>query len=714
MPRSLLARAALAALAALAACARVEVQEYETINGDLGGSMDVFGGIVAPPAVTRLTLARVGDRVIAVGERLVITLESQRPDGGGEAPSEVPVEYSLRSELPPGATFDKDAGRFDWTPEASLAGSLHTLTFEVTDGDEVARETITVRVLAEGEESALPPSVDSLGDHSLTAEQPWSLQVVASDPNGDPLTYALAEGAPEGLLLSAEGALSWTPSRAQAGEHSIEVVVSDGVAETRAPARLVVQLPGGVNRNVPPVFEEPALDPLTAGQPFSYTFVAQDDGDAPLTYGVEGAPAESSFDPATGRFEWTPSNDYANTAVTLRVSASDGEFTSFVQVSLVVRLAPRDCAQPREAVVESFPIELGAEVTGRYLCNEGDIDSVSLTLRSRARLQIDATFTHEVGDVDIKLFDEAGDDLYRSLGVLDNERIETRFLEPGRYTIEVKLFNNGPVTYDLRVEELAADPACAPDAFEGAPHNDTVAEAAALPTGRRHDGLALCRGDVDAYTFTASRGQPIGVTLSSERDEPISLSLLGPSALRSSGAGQEWTSASGELSPVAPESGAYVLLVGRTTLTPSALYSLTVTLSATVACAADRIEVGDGNDDPGRAEFLAPNLYSNLTSCADPNDWYRARPSGGGARVFVGYSAPATAPTMTALDAAGNPLPGATFSAVPASSTPGCMSERARCYKASLPTPPGGGEVYFSVRFDEVGASYDLRVQSGL
>jgi hypothetical protein len=42
------------------------------------------------------------------------------------------------------------------------------------------------------------------------------------------------------------------------------------------------------------------------------------------------------------------------------------------------------------------------------------------------------------------------------------------------------------------------------------------------------------------------------------------------------------------------------------------------------------------------------------------------------------------------------------------------MSNRSRCYKATLPTPAGGGEVYFSVRFDEVGTSYDIRVQSGL
>ncbi len=704
--RLIFALAALAALAALSACAEASVDQYTPINPELGGSTDVFGEVVVPPPVMRLTLARVGDRVLVVGERLEIILESQSPD-------DKPVEYSLRSDLPPGATFVREEGRFEWTPSSDQAGSRHPLTFEVTDGAEVASETITVRVLAEGENSALPPTVDPIGDQSLSVGVEWSLQVVASDPNGDPLTYALAEGAPEGLLISEEGALVWSPSAEQVGEHPIEVRVTAGEDTVSASARLVV-LEAGAAANAPPVFDEPSLETLTVGQPFAYTFSARDEGEVPLTYGVEGAPEGALFDPSTGHFEWTPTNDYANTAVTLRVSANDGEFTSYLQVSLLVRLAPRDCGQAADAQVESFPINIGDEILARSLCNEGDIDNFALTLRRSARVRIDAIFTHAVGDVDIKLLNEAGESLYASLSVTDNESIETHSLEPGVYTLEVKLYRNGPVSYDLRVDELAEDTSCAADAFEGSPNNDTIDRAAPLPTGRRHDGVTLCRGDIDAYSFTASRGQTITLTFTHDLDESINMRLIGPASLISSGTEQMWSTTSDTLTRLAPESGTYVVLIGYSKVTPNATYSLTAALSTIPACMADRIEAGDGNDDPGHSEFLAPNLYTGLTSCADPNDWYRARPSGGGVRVFVGYNSPATAPTMTAVDAAGAPLPNAAFVGVTAASTSGCMSNRSYCYKATLPTPAGGGEVYFSVRFNEVGTSYDIRVQSGL
>ena len=66
--RLIFALAALAALAALSACAEASVDQYTPINPELGGSTDVFGEVVVPPPVMRLTLARVGDRVGATAE----------------------------------------------------------------------------------------------------------------------------------------------------------------------------------------------------------------------------------------------------------------------------------------------------------------------------------------------------------------------------------------------------------------------------------------------------------------------------------------------------------------------------------------------------------------------------------------------------------------------------------------------------------------------
>ena len=75
--------------------------------------------------------------------------------------------------------------------------------------------------------SNVPPVLTNPGNQSSIAGQPTTLQLTASDPDGQPVTYA-ATGLPPGLsLMASTGYISGSGSTA--GSYGVTVTASDGV-----------------------------------------------------------------------------------------------------------------------------------------------------------------------------------------------------------------------------------------------------------------------------------------------------------------------------------------------------------------------------------------------------------------------------------------------------------------------------------------------------
>lgn len=76
----------------------------------------------------------------------------------------------------------------------------------------------------------LAPEITSAAITVAEIGQEYSYQVVATDPDQDQLTYSLSQSPPTMAINSQTGLLSWTPSLADSGDHTVTVVVSDGTA----------------------------------------------------------------------------------------------------------------------------------------------------------------------------------------------------------------------------------------------------------------------------------------------------------------------------------------------------------------------------------------------------------------------------------------------------------------------------------------------------
>jgi RHS repeat-associated protein len=169
------------------------------------------------------------------------------------------------------------------------------------------------------------PVITSQPALSATLDQAYGYSVVASDPDGDALSFTLM-GAPTGMAVDSAGRVGW--ARAVAGEFNVTIQVSDGVAVTEQSYKLTV---GSTPTNLQ---IDAALSPsiATAGQSVSLTVnAASSAGAVSRSATLDGAPLVLS-----GQGIATFTAPAAGTHVVL-VTASDGQTSTTRELLLTVR-----------------------------------------------------------------------------------------------------------------------------------------------------------------------------------------------------------------------------------------------------------------------------------------------------------------------------------------------------------------------------------------
>jgi hypothetical protein len=165
------------------------------------------------------SLDPVGPQSIAEGATLSLQLTASDPDGDALSFGATP--------LPVGASITTQ-GLFSYLPPANVAGCGGakgvSVEFFVTDtGGNRASEIVPISVLDQPT-GAVPVLLDP-ADRTVNAGQLVSIQLSASDADGDTLSYSGA--LPAGATLSAAGLFSWTPTNAAAGTTVVSFTATD-------------------------------------------------------------------------------------------------------------------------------------------------------------------------------------------------------------------------------------------------------------------------------------------------------------------------------------------------------------------------------------------------------------------------------------------------------------------------------------------------------
>jgi hypothetical protein len=91
----------------------------------------------------------------------------------------------------------------------------------VSTGQEVASQEFTILNSA--------PIITSSPQAQKLKSALYRYQLVAQDPDGDPISFSLSPSSPQGMTVDPQtGLIQWKIGRNDAGTHTIEVIATDG------------------------------------------------------------------------------------------------------------------------------------------------------------------------------------------------------------------------------------------------------------------------------------------------------------------------------------------------------------------------------------------------------------------------------------------------------------------------------------------------------
>jgi hypothetical protein len=189
-----------------------------------------------------------------------------------------------------------------------------------------------------------PPVLQPIGDQMMSEDGLLSLDIFASDPDGDGL-FLEAAGLPTGAVFeelgSGAGRLVWMPTFDQAGNYPVTFKATDTGSPPESVMEQIMISVGNVNR--PPVLMPIGAQTVAVGEALRVPLMADDpDGDA-LSFGSAGLPLGAVLTDAgdgSGELQWSPSaTDVGSVTVTVTVT---------------------DAGIPMESDAEEFVITVGA------------------------------------------------------------------------------------------------------------------------------------------------------------------------------------------------------------------------------------------------------------------------------------------------------------------------------------------------------------------
>ena len=183
------------------------------------------------------------------------------------------------------------------------------------------------------------------------------------------------------------------------------------------------------------------------------------------------------------------------------------------------------------------------------ICN-GDQDFYVFEVNEVSDVEVNVLFDHDLGDIDVSLFDEAMEPIDSSASSNDDETLQADALESGRYFIFVRGFGMVENSYEFDVtitpievmsecmndDECRGDYICAmgscviPEGYceDIAAPNQEVATAYAFMIPGTIDNIALCDDDFFALDLVEGQTINIQVSFSNQGGEDIDMKLYVP------------------------------------------------------------------------------------------------------------------------------------------------------------------------------------------
>jgi len=313
-------------------------------------------------------VARIDTVSVPVGDSRTIPVSAIDPDGR---------PLTLRViDLPSFATFTDNGNGTGVISLFTAPGNRgdYVITVLATDdgnGGLSATQTGGAQFVLAVTSANEPPVLAPVGNKIAKIDETLVFNVSVSDADQDTLAYA-ATGLPAGatfagLTTYGVAQFRWKPTAADAGTYTVTLRATDTGANGTAPVRSDEETITLTVRaaNAAPVLAAVGNRTVPAGSEVLIQLSATDaDGDA-LSYAVTGLPVGATFNPATGRFTWTPRVIEAGSYL-LRFEATDGAGVAGEPITLTVTasnvpptFAPLNPQRTEEGITLAFNVAGG-------------------------------------------------------------------------------------------------------------------------------------------------------------------------------------------------------------------------------------------------------------------------------------------------------------------------------------------------------------------
>ncbi len=271
--------------------------------------------------------------------------------------------------LPGWLSLNASTGEISGTPGNSDVGLYTNIQLSVSDGTATVNlATFSVQVININD----APSISGVPGSSVLQDGVYSFTPVASDIDGDSLTFSIVNQPPWTSFNTVTGQLSGTPGNSDVGIHgAIGISVSDGSLSASLGAFSITVN----NVNDAPVIGGLPATVIDQDQAYSFTPSSNDiDGDA-LTFSIINQPGWLSFNASTGALTGTPGHGDVGTYSNIQLSVSDSVLSASLPAFSItvnnVNDAPTISGVPASAVNQ--------DVSYSFVPGANDIDGDSLS-----------------------------------------------------------------------------------------------------------------------------------------------------------------------------------------------------------------------------------------------------------------------------------------------------------------------------------------------
>jgi hypothetical protein len=245
------------------------------------------------------------------------------------------LSFSVANK-PNWASFSTTTGKLSGTPTTSDVRSFTGIVITVSDGSlTAALPAFSITVSAPANRA---PTISGAPPISVTAGQAYTFTPNGSDPDGQTLSYSIANKPSWAAFNTATGRLSGTPTAANLGTFAnIAITVSDGTLTASLPAFSIT-----VNaiQNTAPVISGTPATSVVAGTAYSFTPTASDADNNTLAFSITGKPAWATFSTVTGALTGTPSTSQTGAYANIVISVSDGTTSKALTAFTITVTAP--------------------------------------------------------------------------------------------------------------------------------------------------------------------------------------------------------------------------------------------------------------------------------------------------------------------------------------------------------------------------------------